>query len=591
MNNPFTQGYACIIGVGGDLPMTVHDAQSLAILLQDSMSFAYPAEQISLLTQEDATRSQILATLDDLAQSAKDDSTVIVYFSGPGMASQNPTDDSTDYYLLTYGYDLNARHQTSISGTELAEKLRAIPANKLLLILDCSHAEGIANASISSFSESTGRAILAASRKDEAAYTRKAFGIFTFALIEGLLGKAATKDDRHVRISNLAFHAVNVVPEQTRDRQHPMIIFNQSDDFVIGQSPFLESPPVEIIQRGPEAIRQYLQFSDGNALPLNEVKLIFVGDGGAGKTSIVKALLGRSFDENEKKTHGINIEKWMIKSGNQEVKIHMWDFGGQDIMHATHQFFLSERSLYILVLDGRKEEDAEYWLKHVESFGGTSPILVVMNRMDENPSYDVNRRFLQTKYSGVFGFYRVSAKTCEGIASLKDEIIEALSEVDIVKTSWPASWFRVKEYLESIAKPFISYDDYVDMCASLGVNTKEGQEALVQFLHDLGVIVHFDDFRLTNTHVLEPRWLTAAVYTILNSPSLANNFGILDLGELPSILPRGEEGFSYPRDKHLYIIDLMKKFQLCYSIDNAHILIPDLLPVQEPEIPSQEDCR
>jgi hypothetical protein len=45
-------------------------------------------------------------------------------------------------------------------------------------------------------------------------------------------------------------------------------------------------------------------------------------------------------------------------------------------MHATHQFFLSKRSLYILVLDGRKEEDAEYWLKHIESFGGDSPVLM-----------------------------------------------------------------------------------------------------------------------------------------------------------------------------------------------------------------------
>ena len=36
-------------------------------------------------------------------------------------------------------------------------------------------------------------------------------------------------------------------------------------------------------------------------------------------------------------------------------------------MHATHQFFLSKRSLYILVLDGRKEEDAEYWLRHLKA--------------------------------------------------------------------------------------------------------------------------------------------------------------------------------------------------------------------------------
>ncbi|MBT4627428.1 MAG: hypothetical protein HOC63_12145, partial [Rhodospirillales bacterium] len=66
-------------------------------------------------------------------------------------------------------------------------------------------------------------------------------------------------------------------------------------------------------------------------------------------------------------------------------------------MHATHQFFLSHRSLYILVLDGRRDEKTEYWLKNIESFGGNSPILIVMNKIDQNPSFELNQRFLKEK--------------------------------------------------------------------------------------------------------------------------------------------------------------------------------------------------
>jgi GTPase SAR1 family protein len=40
----------------------------------------------------------------------------------------------------------------------------------------------------------------------------------------------------------------------------------------------------------------------------------------------------------------------------------------------------------------------------------------------------------------------------------------------------------------------------------------------------------------------------------------------------------------YPADKHRYIIDLMLKFELCYEVDDRTVLIPDLLPVQEPGI-------
>jgi hypothetical protein len=58
-----------------------------------------------------------------------------------------------------------------------------------------------------------------------------------------------------------------------------------------------------------------------------------------------------------------------------------------------------------LVLDGRKEEDAEYWLKHIESFGGSSPVLIVLNKIDEHPSFDVNRKHLLDKYQGIVGFY------------------------------------------------------------------------------------------------------------------------------------------------------------------------------------------
>ncbi len=88
-----------------------------------------------------------------------------------------------------------------------------------------------------------------------------------------------------------------------------------------------------------------------------------MGDGTAGKTSLVKQMRGRNFDKSESQTHGINIDSWEVYQDDTKIKVRLWDFGGQEIMHATHQFFLSKRSLYILVLDGRKDEKTEYGLK------------------------------------------------------------------------------------------------------------------------------------------------------------------------------------------------------------------------------------
>jgi internalin A len=91
-----------------------------------------------------------------------------------------------------------------------------------------------------------------------------------------------------------------------------------------------------------------------------------VGFGGVGKTSIVNRLVYDRFDHQEKKTDGIAITEWDFRLyQREEVRLHIWDFGGQEIMHATHQFFLTQRSLYVLVIDGRQgreDDNAEYWL-------------------------------------------------------------------------------------------------------------------------------------------------------------------------------------------------------------------------------------
>jgi len=342
----------------------------------------------------------------------------------------------------------------------------------------------------------------------------------------------------------------------------------------------LESPPVEIIEKGRGAVIEYFKSLEEGELPLNEVKVLLVGDGGAGKTSLVKQLLKEDFNLNEPQTHGIDIRDWKV----EDINVHFWDFGGQEIMHATHQFFLSNRSLYILVLDGRKDEKTEYWLKHIESFGGDSPVLVVLNKMDEHPGFDVNRRFLQEKYPSIRGFYPVSCKKKKGIKDFTGCLKKALNDVEIIGTVWPESWFDVKTQLEKMTCDFISYEEYKDMCAKEGVKEKSAQNTLVDFLNDLGIILHFRDFELLDTHVLEPEWVTNAVYKIINSKTLANCRGVLRLNCLDDILKKEkDDDYHYPQDRHRYIIDLMKKFELCYKIDEGKVLIPDLLGVSQPE--------
>ncbi|MCP5054061.1 MAG: hypothetical protein GY940_43230, partial [bacterium] len=174
---------------------------------------------------------------------------------------------------------------------------------------------------------------------------------------------------------------------------------------------------------------------------------------------------------------------------------------------------------------------------------------------------DLNPKFLQDKYKSIKGFYRLSCKSNKGVAAFKKALQAEITRVEMIKTTWPEKWFEVKNHLETMAEHYISYDDYKGICMEAGVTKTSGQRTLVEFLNDLGVTLYFKDIELKEMQVLNPRWITGAVYRIINAEILAEQNGILELGELEDILVPTEDGFEYPGKCHSYIINLMEKFE------------------------------
>lgn len=130
---------------------------------------------------------------------------------------------------------------------------------------------------------------------------------------------------------------------------------------------------------------------------------------------------------------------------------------------------------------------------------------------------------------------------------------------------------------------FIDYKEYKAMCDEEGIKTESEQNTLVDFLHDLGVILHFKEIPLLNTHVLEPEWVTNAVYKIVNSKEIADSRGVLKLDMLHEILKQSAEtDFYYPPYEYGFLISLMKKFELSYDLDDRTMLLPASLEIQEP---------
>jgi hypothetical protein len=239
--------HALIVGVGADLPMTVTDAQGIASILADPTRCGFDPAHVCVLTGREATRERILPALDDLS-AAPADASVVVYFSGHGV-------ESPDYHLLPYGYDLRNLPATCISGALFTEKLRAIRARKLLVLLDCCHAGGQAEAKgpitagantsgtiksplppevSAALSSGSGRVVIASSRRDEVSLAGRPYSVFTAALLEGLAGYGAFEQDGYARVLDLAMWVGRKVPERTGDKQHPIVkVSNLQDNFSI----------------------------------------------------------------------------------------------------------------------------------------------------------------------------------------------------------------------------------------------------------------------------------------------------------------------------------------------------------------------
>jgi small GTP-binding protein len=322
------------------------------------------------------------------------------------------------------------------------------------------------------------------------------------------------------------------------------------------------------------------EHASAESRPLNEAKLILLGNGMVGKTSLVKRLASSEFPREPYSTR-LSLSQLQISIEGKSTSLNVWDFGGQEILHATHRFFLSSSAVYLVVLSGRQgtqDRDAEYWLTMVETYGDSCPTIVVLNQFDSFP-FQINTATLKEKFPFIQAFVETSAATGQGVVDLRQEISSAVREVTKTAPVFPKKWIRIRQRLMGVQEDFISFTDYRRLCSELGEKDAAAQEALADVLHSLGIVVTFrEQQEQAPLMVLNPGWVTDAVYRVLTSPQLIGQDGEFTRGDLASILP--EE----PAQVLPVIVGLMEKFELCFPYDDTkdRYLVPELLEHQQP---------
>ncbi|WP_084227301.1 COR domain-containing protein [Nostoc sp. KVJ20] len=348
----------------------------------------------------------------------------------------------------------------------------------------------------------------------------------------------------------------------------------------------LSSLPPEIQKKGARAILNfYKQQIEQETDRLYEAKLIIVGEGGAGKTTLAKKIQDNQYtlQQDENTTEGIDVIQWkfLLDNNNREFQVNIWDFGGQEIYHATHQFFLTKRSLYVLVADTRKEDtDFYYWLNVVELLSGNSPLLIIKNEKQERKR-EINERELRREFTNFKETLTTNLATDRGLPEILNKIKHYITNLPHVGIELPKTWVKVREALEGNSHEYISLEEYLNICDQHGFTKQEDKLQLSGYLHDLGVCLHFqDDDLLRKTVILKPTWGTDAVYKVLDNPQVIKKLGEFDRNDLASIWHEDKYADMRPE-----LLRLMMKFKLCYEIPSSPgtYIAPELLSVNQPD--------
>eukprot|EP00731_Ephydatia_muelleri_P005062 Em0002g1238a len=370
----------------------------------------------------------------------------------------------------------------------------------------------------------------------------------------------------------------------------------------------LREPPKDVIQNAKECI-QYLGNKLYSLKPFYRIKLVIVGMQNRGKTTLAAKLQGRECGNES--TVGVDISEWEYKPTimKKSFTFNVWDFGGQEEYYATHQCFMSECSMYLLVFSLTSgdiaSEEVQSWLTNISLRAPGSSIHIVGTHLDEVPAEqrdDLNILLhkignIAAPFSDklqIIGIFAVGLRNeLENVNLLKESIYKNASEYKfddkiVMGQMVPASYHILDKCLSDLQKsarrglrsPIMDKEEYKTFIRDLNLDDIQNEDELnrvSRFLTNIGTILHFEDrsHSLDKLYFVDPLWLCtmmSKIITVKEKNPFVNN-GIMELSNIPHIFRDDQFPMQY-FDQYLALLD---RFEVALVLDKGSLLIPSML--------------
>lgn len=358
-------------------------------------------------------------------------------------------------------------------------------------------------------------------------------------------------------------------------------------------------------------------------VPLRECRVLFLGDGGAGKTYTIRRIQndcrketpGAPYVTNE--TPGVAIEDYRTQRDGEDVCIHLWDFGGQAILHSMHRCFLSDQACYVVTVRTRDTDNtprARFWLRNVTAFAPNAPVVLYINCWDHSDGKrPVDENGLRREFPNIKAVVYVSAKEADDDGfreNLLETILRTATDSAFFRQKVNRKWIAVRNAVirESKQHHYLTKEAYYALCRDHGIPLEQAPDLLTHFnilgvcfsYHQNNMRQEFADYKLLN-----PVWLTNAVYSVIEEGTAQAQEGRIKLSSIQQMLvnqapeqvvfidengnrdvrpyKRTMPDIKYKDKECQYIIDVAAAFRLCYRVDSETLFFPALCTNNTPK--------